>query len=490
MKKFPLLILLISGFLLSFSFAPYSLSFLSWFSLIPLFWIIENDSYKRTFLFSFLFGLAFYLSLLWWLYFLVVPLPKGVPLLLFIGVTLLCGYLALYIAIFSIGTKYLGLLFSPFLWAVLEWIKGKSAIGFPWELLGTSQISYPPLIQFASFSGVYGVSAWIVWINILIYFIIKKRRRVAVIGLLLSFILPLLYGRIRMEPERNFIRVGVVQPNVSPEEKGDRETAELLFSDLLDMTRKLTKEKPYLLVYPETATLVNIERNSKYRERLQEILDTTEATLITGTLLWRYEEDGFHYYNGAALIKPHKGITQKYRKIKLVPFSERMPYSELFPFLKTFNRSLSGGDLSFGREYTLFHLPEGDFAVLICFESIFPDFVQKFTHRGVEFLVNITNDGWFGRTPGPHQHAEMAVMRTVENGVPLIRCANNGISLLADGYGRILKKTELFKKETLTGNIPRPLKPTFYSRYGNIFVFLSLFLLLIGVVLKHSRDLR
>jgi len=484
LKRFSLPILLISGFLLSFSFAPYSLSFLSWFCLIPLFWIIENNSYKRIFIFSFLFGFVFYLSLLWWLYFLVVPLPKGVPLLLFIGVTLLCGYLSLYIAIFSIGTKYLGLFFSPLLWAVLEWIRGKSAIGFPWELLGTSQISYPPLIQFASFSGVYGVSAWIVWINMLLYFIIKKRRKVAVIGLLLSFILPLLYGKIRMEPGRNFIKVGVVQPNVSPEEKGDRGTIESLFSDLLDMTREITKERPSLLVYPETATLVNIERNSKYKERLQRILDTTGTTLITGTPLWDYEGDRFHYYNGAVLIKPHKGITQRYRKIKLVPFSERMPYSELLPFLKTFNKSLSGGDFSFGKDYTIFHLPEGDFAVLICFESIFPDFVQRFAHKGADFLVNITNDGWFGKTPGPYQHAEMALMRTVENGIPLIRCANNGLSLLADGYGRVLKRTGLFKKEILTGDIPGPLKPTFYNRYGNIFILISLISLIAGMILR------
>ncbi|MEO0124788.1 MAG: apolipoprotein N-acyltransferase, partial [candidate division WOR-3 bacterium] len=130
---------------------------------------------------------------------------------------------------------------------------------------------------------------------------------------------------------------------------------------------------------------------------------------------------------------------------------------------------------------TIFQTPFGKFSCLICFESIFPDLTREFALRGADILVNITNDGWFGKTLGPYQHCELALMRSLELGKPLLRSANNGISLICDPYGRVVRKTKLFTKEILFGLLPKPLPPTVYQKFGDWFILLSLGIVILTV---------
>ncbi len=480
--KFDLLILFVSAVALSFAFAPYPLRFLAFFSLVGLFMIIEKYPPKKVFLLGFFFGFFSSLSLLWWLYLLVVPLASWVKWLMYLGVTVLCAYLGLYTALFAWATRRLGLWVAPFIWAIVEFIRTKSQIAFPWTLLGYSQTPYVPIIQFASFTGVYGISAWVVLVNLCVYLTIKNYRK-AWIGLLLAFIIPLGYGFLTIRKNQEWKKVAIIQPNVGPNEKGDPRTRNYQFNDLIGLTRTALTEHPTLLVYPETATLSNIVRNFQFQQVLVNLVDSFQVSLITGSPLWDYD-DRFEFYNGAVLFVPHRGIVGEYRKMRLVPFSEKIPYSDVFKFLKKVDLEGVVGDFNFGKDYTVFPLPEGDFSVLICYEAIFPDLTRQFTKRGADFLINITNDGWFGRTPGPYQHCEMAVMRTVENGVPLIRDANNGISLIADSYGRVLAKTGLFTKAILVGSLPHPKSFTFYRRFGDIFIVICGFLVLTALILK------
>jgi apolipoprotein N-acyltransferase len=504
------LILTLSAFGLSFAFSPFPLRFLAYFALIGLFWAIEQSSYKKAFFYGFLFGCVFAFFHLWWLYFLVVPVTPVTKFLLILGVTVLFAYLGLYAALFALLTKYIGLIFAPFIWAGLEFIRTKSEIGFPWGFLGYSQTPYIPFIQPASIFGVYGISAWLVWINLLIYWIIKQwgilpltvsrvrflssesrttdlgsRTFRLVLLLALSFLLPLVYGILRIKPNRNWFKVAIVQPNVSPYDKGDRESRNKIQSDLVKLTEQAIIHKPKLLIYPETATLTDITYDREFQNVLQKIIDSSGVYLLTGTPVYDREVRG-RYYNGAVLFEPNINLTQGYKKLHPVPFSEKIPYADKIPLFRKIETS-DMGDMTPGKIFRIFNFPYGRFSVLICFESIFPDLTQEFTKRGADLLINITNDGWFGKTPGPYQHAELAILRTVENGIPLVRCANNGISFIVDPYGRILDKTSLLTQTVLIDNLPKPLKPTFFRRYGNIFALISLCLILLGVGLRIIR---
>ncbi|MEO0114916.1 MAG: apolipoprotein N-acyltransferase [candidate division WOR-3 bacterium] len=482
-----------SAFALSFAFSPFPLRFLAYFAIIGLFWVIENCNYKKTFWLAWLFGGLFAFFHLWWLYFLVVPVVPMTKFLLILGVTVLFAYLGLYTAVFAILTKYCGIIFAPFIWAGLEFIRTKSEIGFPWGLLGYTQTPYLPLIQMASIFGVYGISAYVVEINLLIYLIRKELSLRTnndfqpkifglVVLLILSVLLPFSYGLFRLKPNQNWFKVAIIQPNVSPNEKGDRDSLKKNQNDLIVLTEKALPAQPNLLIYPETATLTDITQDKAFQAVLKNLVDSSKVYLLTGTPVYDREVGG-RYYNGAVLFEPGKELWQGYKKIHPVPFSEKIPYADKVPLFKKLETA-DMGDMTPGKVFRVFNFPYGRFSVLICFESIFPDLTQEFTKRGADFLINITNDGWFGRTPGPHQHSELSILRTVENGVPLVRCANNGISFIVDPYGRVLNKTSLFTQTVLIDNLPKPIKPTFYRRFGDIFAIVSLGLVGLGLVLR------
>jgi len=178
-------------------------------------------------------------------------------------------------------------------------------------------------------------------------------------------------------------------------------------------------------------------------------------------------------------VLPGLGIVRKYDKIHLVPFGERIPYDDVFPFLG----KVDFGQANFGtgKERTVFHLNDDKFSVLVCFESIFPELVRSFKVEGANFFVNITNDEWFGRSAAPYQHAYMAVFRAVENRASIARCANTGISMLIDPWGRVTLKSGLFTREAPVGRIKLVSGETFFTRHG--FLLLWPF---VGVALAES----
>jgi apolipoprotein N-acyltransferase len=488
------LILIISTAALSFAFAPFPLRFLAYFAVIPLLFVINKYSYKKVFWCGLLFGAAFALFHLWWLYSLVIPIEPTTKILLYLGVTILFFYLGLYAAVFSVVTKYLGVAFAPLVWAVMEFIRTKSEIGFPWGFLGYTQTPYVPIVQLASIFGIYGLSAWVLWINVVIYWILTKRHRLTyLIILIISFALPIGYGRMRMKELPTTFKVGIVQPNVGPNEKGDHQNRTRLVSELLGLIGRAIQAKPDLIILPETATLSDITRNEALRDTIQRMVDSNNVYLFTGTQL--YTPGSSIYYNGAVLFKPGQiGFSEIYRKIHLVPFSEKIPYADkvsLFRKIETGDM----GDCTPGKEYTIFTILNSKFQVqkfgcLICFESILPDLTRGFTKRDADMLINITNDGWFGKTPGPYQHCELAILRSVENGVPLVRCANNGISLIADPYARIKSRTKLLTQAVVIDSVPSPLKPTFYRRYGDVFIYFAIGIIGAGIIIKPLRKIR
>jgi apolipoprotein N-acyltransferase len=255
------------------------------------------------------------------------------------------------------------------------------------------------------------------------------------------------------------------------------------------MTRQSAATHPDLILYPETATLTDVTRSETMGPAIRGLADSLGTEIFTGSPLFDERRNSWH--NGAVLIRPdEQPIGQRYYKIRLVPFSEKIPYADELPIIRKILGTADMGDWARGHDYTVFRWSRGTLSALICFEAIFPDLTREFTRRGSQLLAVVTNDGWFGRLVGAQQHAELAVLRTVENGVPMIRSANNGISFIVDPYGRILKQTPLFVQTILAGPVPQPLAPTLYRRYGDWFMLACLLGLLVGLVILGIRARR
>jgi apolipoprotein N-acyltransferase len=194
----------------------------------------------------------------------------------------------------------------------------------------------------------------------------------------------------------------------------------------------------------------------------------------------------YRFYNSTFLFHPEAGRrAEQYSKLRLVPFSEKLPFENIFPLLNYVN--LGEGDFSPGDGYRIW----GDamrYAPSICYEIIYPDFVRKAREAGAQFLVNVTNDGWFGRSNGPHQHANIARFRAMETGLPIARCSNTGISVFYDAWGRDLGHTALLDSTVLRRKLPVPERETLYARYGGLwdgFYWLALGVWIAATIALH-----
>jgi apolipoprotein N-acyltransferase len=164
----------------------------------------------------------------------------------------------------------------------------------------------------------------------------------------------------------------------------------------------------------------------------------------------------------------------------LVPFGERLPLHDRFGWIADLD--FGEADFASGRDYTVFPGDPAPFSANICFEAIFPDLCRRFVLEGATYLVNLTNDAWFGETAAPYQHAEMARFRCVELGLYLVRAANTGISLIADPFGRVIESLPLLERGVVVGEIHATRLSTFYRRYGDWFPRVELFLVAAALV--------
>jgi apolipoprotein N-acyltransferase len=255
------------------------------------------------------------------------------------------------------------------------------------------------------------------------------------------------------------------------------------------MTRKAALQKPDLIVWPETATACYLRHRFVYLNWLKYLADNLNLFILTGSLDYvRKDSSKTRNYNAVFLLRPGSWQIDSYYKMRLVPFSERVPFVEVLPFLEKWALKVSGdvGDYSTGDSVVVFQFVSSGsgeihrFSAHICFESVFPYLVARFVRKGAEFLVVITNDGWFGNTSGPRQHAQIAVFRAIENRRWVARCANTGISEFIDPYGRITDKAGWNQPAILTREIQPLTELTLFTRYP--WFFSGTVLLINGIV--------
>jgi len=447
-------------------------------------------------------GIVFYALSFWW----IVRLPATamtVPWLIYPGLLALGLYLGLFTAFFGWLVRFvrrrLGwpvLVTAPFAWGVAEWLKSAGEMGCPWANVGYALAPEPAWIQMASAIGAPGLSIWVVAVNALAAGAVVSRgwpRRAGWIAAAAALVfVPVWWGTGRLAAAKTapLARVAIIQPNVGSHEKWDAALQDSVVRRLERLTREAaaSQPKPAVIVWPETALPFYVRLESVKLRRLLELARQGGVPILAGYPDARLDPNGsVQTHNAAGLVLPTGAISGQYEKIHLVPFGERIPFQGLFPFLGSLD--LGQAEWTPGTRPVVFSHAGPAFSVLICFEAIFPGHTRRFALEGAQYLVNITNDEWFGKSAGPIQHADLAVLRTVELGLGMARAANTGVSMLIDPYGRVEARTPLFTEAVLIGEVKAGIGPTLFTEWGDWLTALSVALMLVLVAVAWFRPI-
>ncbi|HWR71854.1 MAG TPA: apolipoprotein N-acyltransferase, partial [Nitrospirota bacterium] len=362
-----------------------------------------------------------------------------------------------------------------------------------------SQYRVLPMIQVADITGVYGVSFLIVLVNIALFELLQDRRRYpALIAALVLMACVFAYGTIKLrEPEGNGgISVSVVQGNIEQDRKWDPAYQAGTVSTYKRLTEEALKKKPDLVLWPETATPFYFDGSGNNRvltDDLRLFVRSTGTPLLTGSPTYEVKPGRVvELRNSAFLLGGDGNVAATYHKHHLVPFGEYVPYKSVLFFVDKMVEAV--GDFQAGKDFTVMRVrtartPTGTtISTVICYEIIFPDLVRRFVDNGATVITTITNDAWFGRTAAPSQHFSMAVLRAVENRVPVARAANTGISGFIDAKGRVLEASRIFTEDVLTRTLTPGNKKTFYTKHGDVFAYLCVLAALVLMLRLPKRS--
>lgn len=495
-------IALIAGALTPLFLAPFNIWPLAFVSVGCFYLGLQQLNVKQAIIRSWFFGCGAYLAGVSWIYVSIHDFGNASTFLAAALTVVFCMLVAFFFVIpAAIWVKWFRTNHSYFidafafagLWAVQEWFRGWFLTGFPWLYTGYSQLD-APLAGFAPIGGVWLVSFFIALISVLLIKAIghfKQYKVKAVISFLIIAILfiagPLLNKIQWTTPIDKALPVTLIQGNISQEQKWDSD----FYSHQLNLYWRLTlqhQQADSLVIWPENA--VPFLKND-----IQPLLDKDmsdfekkyHSTLILGLPIMqknKYGED--RYYNGITVVGDGQG---DYLKQKLVPFGEYVPLQDMLRGLITFF-NLPMSNFSRGTaDQSLLTVKNYKVAPFICYEVVYPDFVASFGADS-NLLVTISNDTWFGHSIGPKQHLQMARMRALEGGRWMARATNNGITVIIDNKGKIIKEIPSFKEGVLQGEVTLVTGKTPYQWWTSYFVLaLSLVSLLLALFIKRYRKL-
>ncbi|MBI3788354.1 MAG: apolipoprotein N-acyltransferase, partial [Ignavibacteriales bacterium] len=418
-----------------------------------------------------------------------------------------------------------------------EYIHSLGEFSFPWMTLGNSQAYDLYRSQIVEYTSVYGLSLLLISFNIIGFVLLvnlgagkwklrSSKTIASLVILALIYFLPWIYGasvitRYEKELGGRYLKVGVIQPNFNPWEKwgegfiGKWDSYEQQFKTFQYETKRLVRENPNLdlIVWPETAIPFQIllPTYAKFSRDMQATVDSVRTPIFTGlahrmfydslhapitATKLRYGSFYFDDFNSATIFAPNNYAGPIYKKIVLVPFAERIPYAETFRFLiEPLKWNVGIGMWGIGKDSILFSLPSDnrehtDFSGIICYESVYPNYVRQYVKKGAQFLVIISNDSWWGNTSGAYQHASYASFRAIENRRWIVRSTNGGISAYVDPVGRLHNETKLYSAASLTGEIQPRTEVTFYTKHGDLFATVCLFCSGLFIILSLSISIR
>lgn len=462
-------------------------------------------------------GFCLHLCTLSWL--LLIPFPAGA----FAGWLALSAYLALFNGAWVLFCARLlapldkpegnppsvGDLFSPFdsarvriwwplaagfSWVAAELVQARFLTGFPWNLLGVSQFRAIALIQIAAVTGVYGLSFLVAWLSAALFtaFAVWMRRgarqalfvlALPAAGMALCFVYGAsrLSGTLRLNPEGEKLTIALVQPSIPQTLVFDRAQDEARLQRLVQLTERAVATHPQLLVWPEAAVPGLLRYDAVVFSALTNLIIRAGCWMIVGaddTELSGPDRTGPRvYFNSSFLFSPRASVEAVYRKRRLVIFGEYVPFAEAFPILRRLTPI--EGEFKSGPGPVPFDLADRGIRIqtLICFEDNFPHLAREYRDERTRLLLNLTNNGWFGEGAAQWQHAANAIFRAIENGVPLVRCTNNGLTCWVDSQGRLHDvfadaSQSIYGEgfEIISVPVP-PARETIYHRYGDWFAW-------------------
>ncbi len=477
--------ILLASIVWALCYPPFPFGLLGFVVLAPAFLATFALTPRQAFRAWFLAGLAYNTVMCWWIY---NVMKVGPALLIAFGLVLLILFLSLFNGLagwafrraLDARRRTLLLLLFPFAWAGLEAARAVGEMSFPWTNLGYTLGNWPVLFQSVGWWGVYGLSAAMVAANLLLARALyaESGRRAAWYAAFVAVpVLLALHGGIVLlradDRDAPRLDIALVQPSIPQTKKWGEEYFQAVMGKTFRTVEGAAEDlAPVrgadLILFPETAVPDFLRTRPQIADSLRAIARMTGATVLTGALHYvpeRLPWSDYRFFNSAFLFRPGvEGWPDEYAKLRLVPFSEKLPFNGIFPVINYVN--LGDGGFSPGDGHRLW----GDrvpWSPSICYEVIYPSFARQARNTGALLLVNVTNDGWFGRTNGPYQHANIARFRAAENGFPVARAANNGVSVFYDAWGRDLGRTALMDSTVLRRTVHTPDRRTAYAAAGS-----------------------
>jgi apolipoprotein N-acyltransferase len=497
----------LAGLLLTFALPPFDFFAVGFVSFPVLLWLLEGAdaspsargllrAYPAAVI-GWFFGFGYFLGGLWWLGNALLTAGSEFIWALPFSVIGLPAVLAFFFSFAAIMARMLrgssiGAAASlAFAIGITEWLRGFMLTGFPWNGIGMTIMPSPTLMQSASIVGIVGMNALAVFVFALPgCFALGRRVRwlgpvlsVLLFGAHTAFGLFTLHNAPQSTPLPNAKTARIVQPSIKQSDKWDEAERDRIFSTYLKMTTQLPEEGkpvPSLVIWPETAVPFIFTDRPDALAAIGEALSDGQILLAGAVRQEGVRENGdeLRYYNSVIAINTSGEIIDASDKVHLVPFGEYLPMGDALRSLGINQIVTTPGGFSAASRLHAFALPDlPSILPMICYEIIFPGALEAIKTRP-QLVVNVTNDAWYGHTPGPYQHFRLSQIRAVESGIPIIRSANNGISGFIDSFGRVRSALDL----DVVGNLDLPIDQnnsrTLYSTDGTRTIFLTYCVLL------------
>lgn len=493
---------LLSGIGLSFIQAPFDL----WFLLFPcfgLFYLLyaSVDSKHRTFLLSFVFGLGYFITGLNWIGNALLVEGNDYkwawPLAVIALPTLLALFTALFATIAHIlfrKESLIGFIAFCVLLSVSEYVRGYAFTGFPWNLYGYGWASVFSMIQSLSLIGPYGLTLLtIIWGCSFGYILLPNAQRGMGLSItILSMAVIFEYGFFRLKDSdisyHESLLIHIVQPNINQAEKWRVEQFSNNFDKHIIMSSNVQKISRNVFIWPETALPPSFLNSMAVQERVNRVL-RGNSILLSGAL--RIQSDTQtktpSYHNSLVQFQGRQKQQPLYDKSHLVPFGEYIPFQEYIPLKPVV--AFTGFKRGNGTQtIQIDNYPS--VSPLICYEIIFAHQAVNKKQERPDYILTVTNDAWYGDSPGPYQHFQQARFRAIEQGIPVVRSANTGISGLVGPYGRVIKQTELMEDAIISVRLPvKTASKTYFNKLGDLpyLIFSLIFLCWAGYQVRRLR---
>jgi len=495
---------------------------LAYVCLVPLLLVLYRVGFRRGVFYGVSFGVLQTMIANFWLGTFSLVSLQFVTIVYFVEYTL---FMLLLLGVFR-RLRSFGYLLFPIAWVGFDYLRSIGFLGFPWAMLGTSQYGFLSLIQMASVTGVWGVTFVVTLVNsTLAHLAVRfyERRAGALTGrratietllpfgaaviavLLLAWVGSATIASLSRQPAERTVRVALIQQDTDPHKNDYAKT----FETLKELTNKALANKPYLVVWSETAFVPNIRRwwgmdpseypLAKLVDEFKQYQEGIHTWLVTGNDDYTLSTDQFgnetrRDYNAAVLFAPDGERMETYHKIHLVPFTEYFPYKKQLPWLYHLLTSFDVYLFDPGTRHVVFQTPQITFSTPICFEDSFPNDVRQFVARGAQVIMNLSNDYWSLSKVEGMQHYVNGLFRAVENRRPLLRATASGLTAYVDPEGRLIESAPYYKPAYLIADVAIPREHlSFYTRFGDWFPQLMLLAFagfIVTVLLRERADRR